>query len=217
MIAALLMAAAIGGAVFRRQEQKITWVALGDSITCGCDEERKSYADYLVQEHPEVRCRKKGVIGYCMVDLYRNRERMLKDVVGQEVEIVTVFAGTNDFGTDVPLSEFEADCDAYMKYLKKTFPEAELVFYTPLYRDYFGENKGGAMIEGTVNHLGYSLYDYVGCIKKLGEKNQVATVDLSGSGYLNAENLRELTIDGLHPNQKENLRLAEVFEEKVLE
>lgn len=217
----LLLLFAIMAAVGFRKAHKVvkteeTWVALGDSITCGCDEDKKSYVDYIVQEHPELTCYKKGVIGYRMVDLYQNRERMLKDVSDQRVTVVTVFAGSNDFGKDVSLEEFEENCDSYMKYLKETFPDARVIFFTPMYRDYFGKNFEDSMVTGTVNHLGLSLYAYVDCMKELGEKNLVEVVDLSGEDVLNAENLRKMTDDGLHPNKKGNQRLLEIFEEKVV-
>jgi hypothetical protein len=79
----------------------VTWLALGDSMTAGADEDGNGYTEYVCQDLPEVTCYKKGIPGYGIIDLYEHREKMLLDVRGKQIDVITVFAGTNDFGAGV--------------------------------------------------------------------------------------------------------------------
>jgi lysophospholipase L1-like esterase len=133
-------------------------------------------------------------------------------VRGKQIDVITVFAGTNDFGAGVSLEKFQETAAAYVSYLKYEFPEAKIVLITPLYRDCFGEYEGDLMIRGMVNTQGISLTDYKEVLCRVAEEQQVMLLDVSGEDMLSAESLQALTMDGLHPNKAGNRRLAKRIE-----
>lgn len=68
------------------------------------------------------------------------------------------------------------------------------------------------MIQGMVNTKGISLTDYKEVLCRVAKEQQVMLLDVSGEDMLSAENLRALTMDGLHPNKAGNRRLAKRIE-----
>lgn len=129
-------------------------------------------------------------------------------------DIVTVLMGTNDFGLDNPLDQYEIDLENLIKVVKEKYPNSRIIFLTPPYRDYYGERK--YILSGMVNHLGNSLYDYINVIKEKAKENGIEVVELTEDECLNKDNLKDSTLDGLHPNDKGNKLLADkVYKEVV--
>lgn len=201
----------IGAAIYccimlKNNKSRVTWFAVGDSITWGEGDHQKSYIDYIARDHHEIEADKKGVPGMntAQLVLYANNGYLDIDY---EPDIVTVLMGTNDFGFDIPLNQYEKDLENLIKVMKDKFPKSRIIFLTPLYRDHFGERT--YILSGMVNNNGNSLYDYSNLIKEKSKENGIEVIELNEDEYINKDNLREYTVDGLHPNSKGNRLMAD--------
>ncbi len=201
------------GMMLKNDKKPVTWLAVGDSLTWGEGYYRKCYLDYIEREHSEVIADKKGVPGMYTAQLVSYAGDGFLDV-DYNPDIVTVLMGTNDFGLDNPLDQYEIDLENLIKVVKEKYPNSRIIFLTPPYRDYYGERK--YILSGMVNHLGNSLYDYINVIKEKAKENGIEVVELTEDECLNKDNLRDSTLDGLHPNDKGNKLLADkVYKEVV--
>ena len=186
-------------------QQDIHWLAIGDSITAGEGNNFISYADYISDIY-SIDMTKRSWGG---IDIVRLRE--LTDTgfldIDMKPNLVTVLIGANDFGGNLPLNEFDDNMSQYMDTLSERYPDARIVFLTPLYRDYFG----GVLptMGGQINDIGISLYEYRDVIVNQGKQHNIEVIDLTGDDFLNADNIREYTTDGLHPNEAGNKMIAE--------
>ncbi len=191
----------------------ITWLAIGDSITWGEGNDLESYVDYMAGTHQEIRSDKKGIPGMYTAELVLYLSNGSYDV-DYNPDIVTVFMGTNDFGCDIPLDQYDNDLENLIKIMKEKYPNSRIIFLTPLYRDYFGDK--GYIMRGQVNNIGNSLYDYINLIKEKSKANGIEVIELSEDEYFNKDNLREYTIDGLHPNSKGHRLIADKLYKVVI-
>ena len=139
------------------------------------------------------------------------------ETMEENLDVVVIFGGTNDFGHgDAPLGT-PADRDestfygAYHVLLNKIFnryPGAEVVLMTPLHR--LGEE------DCTFNEFGVrrsvNLEGYVNAIQDVAAYYSVPVLDLYRVGGMNpiVEAQRELFMpDGLHPNDAGQARIAQ--------
>ena len=130
------------------------------------------------------------------------------DDLPEDLDIIMVFGGTNDWSQskalgavdDEPSSEnnatFYAAVKAVLDYLTINFPDAQLVFVTPLqrYRDDTFNAK---------NTQNLYMKDYVDAIKTLCAAYGVQVVDLYSNSkfHMNSEEFRNTYVpDGTHPN-----------------
>ena len=140
----------------------------------------------------------------------------IKSITGTP-DIIVVFGGTNDYSQNVPLGALsDASSDANgadfipavkytMEYLLTHYPDALIIYITPLQRNY---------TEGwnATNSVGKYLYEYVNAIKQCAAIYGVQLCDLyatSGFHVYNADFKETYTYineqsfphgDGLHPN-----------------
>ncbi len=147
--------------------------------------------------------------------------RLEEDINDTDVSLIVVFGGTNDFGHgDAPMGAF-FDRDEYTFYgalhslvnkIAVKFPEARIVFMTPLHRDKEDApyNSHGVRVP--------PLKDYVNAIREVCEYYSVPVLDLyKDSGMQPAIQVyKELYLpDGLHPSDKGALRIASMLTEFV--
>lgn len=142
-------------------------------------------------------------------------DRMIPDA-----DVVVVFGGTNDyghgdapFGTDADRTSetFCGACNTLMQNLIERYPEAQIVFMTPLHRS--SENDLGW------NEIGIRrekpLEAYVDAIIKIGGYYGIPVLDLYRvSGLQPAVPVlkQKYMPDGLHPNDAGHKRLADKLE-----
>jgi lysophospholipase L1-like esterase len=134
-----------------------------------------------------------------------------------DADLIVVFGGTNDFGHgDAPIGAFEdrnsdtfyGACHCLMSGLIKKYPDARIVFMTPLHR---------ISEDNTVKENGLSglkLIEYVNIIKEVAEFYSLPVLDLwSVSGLQpKVDVIKEKYVpDGLHPNDLGHEKMAEVI------
>lgn len=197
----------------KNNKKTVSWLAVGDSITWGEGYYRKCYIDFIAKNHPEVEADKKGIPGMytSQLVLYANNGFLDTDY---SPDIVTVLMGTNDFGCDVPLNQYEGDLENLIAIMKAKFPDSRIIFLTPLYRDYFGEKI--YILSRKVNNIGNTLDDYINLIKVKSKEKGIEVIELTEDEYFNKDNIREYTMDGLHPNTKGNIFLADKLYNAVI-
>ena len=130
-----------------------------------------------------------------------------------DAQLVVVFGGTNDFGHgDAPIGEFTdrtpdtfyGACHTLMSGLLNKYPDARIIFMTPLHR----------ISEDTPDVKGYVLKQYVEMIKEVAEYYSIPVLDLwSVSGLQpRVDVIKEKYVpDGLHPNDLGHEKMADVI------
>lgn len=119
---------------------------------------------------------------------------------GATPDIITLFAGTNDFGHSGSIEDMEAGIETIINGLYNAFPKVQLVIITPLQRNYHATSSSETSGLGP-NNLGKYLIDYVEAIKAKAEKYSIPCLDFYSMGGINLLNASEKTSDGLHPTR----------------
>lgn len=137
------------------------------------------------------------------------------EIMDKNADAIVVFGGTNDYGHgDAPFGTLESDdiytfCGAVnslIKTLKHNFPNAKLIFMTPIHR--VRENQS-SMPDSK------KLEDYVNAILMICQNNNVPVIDLFKINPLDPTDM-DIVPDGLHPNDKGHAIMAQVIAEELL-
>lgn len=135
-----------------------------------------------------------------------------------DADLVVVFGGTNDFGHgDAPIGEmtdrtpdtFFGACHYLMSGLKEKYPNAKIVFMTPLHR----------ASELSLNRNGANLECYVNIIKIVAEYYALPVCDLWSLCDIQPRDLEskeKFCPDGLHPNGEGHKKITAVLEDFLL-
>ena len=135
-------------------------------------------------------------------------------VMPKDADAIVIFGGTNDFGHGDSKMGDIGSTDIYTFYgalnnllseLKEDYPKAKLIFMTPLRR----------LTEDTPNHDGKILVDYVDAIIETCKKHNVAVIDLFRSDIMKPDDT-DVIPDGLHPNDKGHLIMADYIAKELL-
>jgi lysophospholipase L1-like esterase len=130
--------------------------------------------------------------------------------------VIFVFGGTNDFGQSSPaalgeyvtsgtkdLTKFRPAYQYLVEQLISKYPKAEIVLLVPMQRSSFGLfNK---------NTQGWSFQDLRESVITIADMYGLKYIDLTKCG-INQGNTSYYTIDGLHPNSKGMIMLAEYID-----
>ena len=195
---------------------------LGDSITQGVaiSASEKSYHKLIAKKYELAAARNYGISG---TRFARQTKPSLENPkfdldfckrfseMDDDADLIVIFGGTNDFGHgDAPIGDFSdrtpdtfsGACHYLMSGLINKYPEARIVFMTPLHRS----------SENTPNAHGKILLDYVEIIKKTVAYYSLPVIDLwSMSGIQPCVPIikEKYCPDGLHPNDKGHEKIAE--------
>jgi len=179
---------------------------LGDSITdkchVGCRANYWNFLPGLLGLDAYVY----GKNGWRMAGMLRQAQE-LKSTLGDDVDAIFVFAGTNDFNSGVPLGEwyvesketvrknadmvelkrrtlvkdesFRGCINRTMEFLKREFPRQQIVLLTPIHRSFaqFGE-RNVQPDEAYANAAGLYLDAYVAAVREAGAVWSVPVIDL---------------------------------------
>lgn len=194
---------------------------LGDSITEGVgvsDRENLRYTSVFERASGAI-VRNYGIGGTRIARQHKPSANPRHDLDFQDrvegmdadANVVVVFGGTNDFGHgDAAFGCFD-DRDEYTFYgavhslvlrLKRRYPDAEIVFMTPLHRRTEEEPNPAT---------GKVLADYVRALREVTTYYGIPVLDLystSGIQPRMPDGLDDMTCDGLHPNDKGAARIA---------
>lgn len=203
-------------------------VFLGDSITegVGASSEENRYVD-KVAEICGVTTENFGVSGTRIArqthpTVFRTFDydfQMRAEVMSKDADMVFVFGGTNDYGhgdakigtpTDADSHTFYGGLNNLIKRLIETYGREKLCFILPS-RRFNDENPYG---DGNKMTPTLALKGYVDIIKSVCEKNGIDYIDLYSEGFPKPLTRGdEFTTDGLHPNDKGHLFIAEKIKE----
>lgn len=146
-----------------------------------------------------------------------------------DVDLVIVFGGTNDYGRDdfcVKLGNKE-DTDITTVYgalreicvgLKQKYPNTNLLFITPLQRAFLEKDCKLKYATKVKNKLGYTLEDVRNAIKEICQMYEIDVFDLyEECGIDTKEDCLKYLPDGLHPTEEYHQILAEKIVEYINE
>lgn len=182
---------------------------LGDSVTYGdkLSSQDDTYAARLaVMMHAET-YDNYGMNGSCMGGLHPDRFWDRYPAMNDDANLVFVFGGTNDYEQSTPVGEmgdastrtFYGVLNLLMSSLKQKYPDAQIVFLTPMRR----------LRDTWKNEEGVILEDYVNAIVNMGAFYDIPVVDLYHTQSMNFVGKRGYLADGLHPTARGHKVLAE--------
>ncbi len=199
---------------------------LGDSITegVGTTDESRTFHQLMKEKYDLKEAYNYGVGGTRIArqvvptitnTIYDYTFELRAEVMNRNADAVVVFGGTNDFGHgDAPFGNVDSEdiytfCGAVnslCKKLKRDFPDAKIVFMTPLHRLReeelsFPDSK--------------KLACYVDAIVEICKRNEVSVIDLFRINPLDPKDA-DVIPDGLHPNDKGHAILADIVAEELL-
>ena len=198
---------------------------LGDSITdarhIGCTSNYWNFLERDMGVVPLVY----GINGHQWKHVYGQAENLFADHPSDVDEIV-VFAGTNDFNSNVPLgnwtdgdTSFRGRIAAVMDYLKSKYPGVPIWLLTPIHRGYATFGSDNVQPDETyANTLGLWIGDYVDVVKEAVAKYGARLVDLNADSGLyplfdsHVVFFHDGNTDRLHPNTAGHERMAQAIE-----
>lgn len=186
--------------------RKITWVAIGDSITYLNDHPdetgnriTKGYMTLITEKHPHVTYTNKGYNGWTSVNIAEKIETL-----GLErADVYTVFLGTNDWWQGKTLgafSDYEQNTGSVTVYgsfriitskLRSLNKKAKIILITPMQRGDFvyianhKNNAYGSYKPKKEQHL----EQFANAIVEIGKKDKMRVVDLYHDSGMNLENM----------------------------
>ena len=199
---------------------------LGDSITegVGTTDASKTFHQLIKEKYDLKEAYNYGVGGTRIArqvvptitnTIYDFTFELRTEVMNRKADAVVVFGGTNDFGHgDAPFGNVDSE-DVYTfcgavnslcKKLKRDFPDAKIVFMTPLHR----------LREKELSYPdSKNLESYVDAIIEICKNNDISVIDLFRINPLDPED-KDVIPDGLHPNDKGHAILADIVAEELL-
>lgn len=200
---------------------------LGDSITEGCGTTGADKAFHqLIKEKYNLKYAYNYGIGGTRIarqftptvpdTKYDLTFEIRSETMDKNADAVVVFGGTNDYGHgDAPFGNPDSsDEDVYtfcgavnslISKLERDFPEAKIVFMTPIHR-FYGKN---------ANRHSKVLEDYAVAMREICKKRGVHVIDLFSINPLDPAD-KNLVPDGLHPNDAGHAVMADVIAEELL-
>lgn len=195
---------------------------LGDSITQGvgttCIEKR--FTDILARKYGAI-CRNYGISGTRIAKSEDSKENNFctrVETMSDDADMVIVFGGTNDFGTEFPLgtmsdriqSTFYGALHVLLTSLINKYIASRIIIITPLHRSDCEKNHIGERNIRTANNL--TLRNYIEVIREVAEYYSLPLLDLYATSGLQPEIdiIKRLYVpDGLHPNDAGHEILAD--------
>jgi len=184
---------------------------LGDSIT-DPKQKNETYWRYL-SAWLDWDVKVYGISGHAWSHIPGQTDRMIAEM-GDEVDAVVIFVGTNDYAGGRPLGKWYDEAEAFVNWwgqdrklthrsfnkdpntvrgsinialekLKKRYPDTQIVLLTPTKRWFFTCSKTNVQpAEDWPNTLGLHLEDYVACVREAGQIWSCPVIDLYGESGL---------------------------------
>lgn len=225
---------------------------LGDSMTQKWKSapDRMIYWEYMA-EMMGIKPYVYGISGHQWNGIYRQALK-LKEEHGSDVDAILIFAGTNDYNHNIPMGNFYSETakqtnfngtvvtrkyrtlpendstfcgriNKVMAFLKKNYPDQQIIIMTPIHRGFAKFNEKNVQPEENFsNDLGLYINDYVNTLKEAASVWAVPLIDLySISGLYPVEDsnvkfFMNKETDRLHPSSLGNYRLAKTIQYQLL-
>ena len=186
------------------QKKELTWMAIGDSITYLNDKPEltknritKGYMTRVIEKLPYIHFSNIGFSGWTAASIADN----INKIHLEKADIYTVFLGTNDWWTGLPIGSFAdyqnntGNKTVYGSYrtiidkIRSLNDKAEIILLTPLQRTDFADVNSKTVIYGCYKDKnGRMLSDYVEAIKIIAKAENCKLVDLYYKSGITIEN-----------------------------
>lgn len=197
-----------------------TWNAIGDSITEHNAKTNKNYHDYIAAK---IGCKVNNYgisgTGWRTPNSTNTQPAIYNRIssLAANADLITVFAGTNDwgevyttmtlgaFGDTAPATSFYGAVDNTISQLVTKYPTKTIAVFTPIQRSDAWYN----LQHGT---SGVSMQQVADAIITVANKYNIPVLDLYRQGNMYAQNTTFQTMmmpDGLHPNDAGHVALAD--------
>lgn len=157
-------------------------------------------------------------------ETYVDRLNTLKSIDFSEIDYITIFYGTNDWGSNVILKSEDdtnttqkqrTNVEDALKYsiskLQATYPNLKIIVLTPYWR-YLNSNDSDTV----PNSNGDYLYDYSNYIENVAKNNyNLQTINLYEQLDINISNYLKYLPDGTHPNESLKYTIANIIADKI--
>lgn len=170
-----------------------------------------AYRDFTVQKF--------GISGNVFkLDYFDYFLKQLSKVDFSKVEVLFIEHGTNDYNASARLDDAENPYNKgtfggalrySLRLLQKAYPQLKIVLVTPAYC-YFIDEEGNFAGDSDTRDFGYgTLPAFVALEKQIAEEFGVPVIDQYYGSGINAGNIEQYTVDGLHFNEEGRRLLAE--------
>lgn len=186
------------------------WASVGDSIT-DAGVYQPLVADYFGLIHTKCGFSGRTTAGLTQTDVISS--------IPTDADIITVMAGTNDQGQNVPIDDvdgYEYSTGTYpgsirrmIQLLQENFPNAKIIFATCVGGR--GLVAGENMLYQPKNTLGYTTEDYAKKCKEVCHEMSIPVIDVFANSGINQLNRATYIADLVHPNANGYKKLANVF------
>ncbi|MCF0062531.1 SGNH/GDSL hydrolase family protein [Dyadobacter chenwenxiniae] len=186
--------------------RRITWVAIGDSITYLNDHKdetanrvTKGYLTLISEKYPRVEYINKGYNGWTSINIADKIETLEL----QKADVYTVFLGTNDWwqGKELgSIADYEGNTGARTVYgayrvitekLKQLNKKAEIILITPMQRGdfvYINNQKNNAYGSYKPKN-GKNLEAFANAVVEIGKLEKIPVVDLFHESGMTVESM----------------------------
>ncbi|MDV3426492.1 MAG: SGNH/GDSL hydrolase family protein [Bacillota bacterium] len=187
------------------------WLAIGDGIT--------SANQYQNMVAKVCKINKVTTDAVPSQKLGMMADRLTKESLS-DIDLITIFGGTNDYGNDKLLGTKDDDktVDKFYGNIRKVIdkiqslnPKAKIVFITPLKRGRVGNQP----VYPAANNAGNTLDQYVQAIKYVCGQNSIQVIDLFNNSGINENNLSQYTTDNLTPNAAGYDKISKVIADEL--
>lgn len=214
----LVLNGAFGGTCASLSNTEYRSTFYEDSINLAMIADSIAYDDFSVQLYDITSNNFK-------LDYFQPALEELSKVNFEEVDIIFIEHGINDYSAGRPIDNEDDPLDVYtyagaLRYsvekIRGTYPKTEIVFVTPLYC-YFQVN-GERGFDSEKADFGHGpLINYVEAELQVAEEYGIPVVDNFHNLGINSDNIDEYAIDGIHLNEKGRQLLANALAEYVIQ
>ncbi|WP_416183160.1 MAG: SGNH/GDSL hydrolase family protein [Pseudolactococcus raffinolactis] len=138
----------------------------------------------------------------------------LKAVDFKNLEYLTLFYGTNDYGLGYTLENYQDTYKEALSILQYNFPRLKIIVLSPMWRqrNSLGDNKDA---DYNTNGLGKYLKEYIDATIEVSKTQKVPFKDMYHESGVGINNYSTMMIDGLHPSDEGGKRIAECIAGKI--
>lgn len=139
----------------------------------------------------------------------------LKSIDFSSIDALILFIGTNDYGAATAIgvntdttSTFMGGMNTFINRLLTAYPNLNLFFVTPMWRQRFNPDDGNNS-DDYANTSSLFMIEYVNAMIEIANINLCPVLDMYRNCEINKYNYATYLVDGLHPTDLGETRLAE--------